>query len=409
MNPAPKRRRPSAEPPPKGLLSVLVGNTPAARGELAGLLSRHHPEAITLSVSVQADATGPYPVVQRLTATGSSSAGHMAHVSSGATGDPSVILRQDLIALRRARKDVHIVLTLPQEVDVLPFLLDLWRSRIGADSLDDHYDSAPVLAAIDPAVLLRDVTDVRRTRRLWGDSGWSEPLTAAEAAVRQIEAVDTLVLAARDDSPARGGAVTLVRHLNTRAHVTTLRQPPTNSEALAGRRSPVLVREVWAGSLEPVTLLPSAPNTHPAVSSLVWRARRPLHPARLAEALGDVMLGVLRSRGHLWFANRPDSVVQWRSAGPHLDVREADRWLEESDTQAWKAASAQRRTLADWLWDDYYGERRNEIRFTGPGIDAERITRALDGALATDAELSLGPAAWSGWADPLFSRTEPDR
>ncbi|MFJ3921489.1 GTP-binding protein [Streptomyces sp. NPDC090022] len=88
------------------------------------------------------------------------------------------------------------------------------------------------------------------------------------------------------------------------------------------------------------------------MSSLVWHARRPLHPGRLAEALGDVMFGVLRSRGHLWLADRPDTVINWRSAGP--------------------------------------------------GIDAERITGALDAALVTDAELSLGRASWSGWTAPLF-------
>ncbi|MFD3335976.1 GTP-binding protein [Streptomyces sp. NPDC058700] len=126
------------------------------------------------------------------------------------------------------------------------------------------------------------------------------------------------------------------------------------------------------------------------MSSFAWRARRPLHPGRLAEAVGDVMLGVLRSRG------------------PHLDVRESDRWLEEFDLRAWEAASAQRRTLACWLWDDYYGERRSEIRFTGPGLDVERITGALDGALITDAELSLGRTVWSEWPDPLFSHTDPN-
>ncbi|MET9375619.1 hypothetical protein ABZX98_15905 [Streptomyces sp. NPDC002992] len=73
-----------------------------------------------------------------------------------------------------------------------------------------------------------------------------------------------------------------------------------------------------------------------------------------------------------------------------------------------EAASAQRRTLACRLWDDYYGERRNEIRFTGLGLATERITGALDGALVTDAELSLRRAVWSEWSDPLFRHTEPD-
>ncbi|MFE7712932.1 GTP-binding protein [Streptomyces sp. NPDC057486] len=88
------------------------------------------------------------------------------------------------------------------------------------------------------------------------------------------------------------------------------------------------------------------------MSSSVWRARRPLHPGRLAEVLGDVMLRVLRSRGHLWLANRPDTVINWRSTGPHHDARESDRWLKDSDTRAWEAASAQRRTLACWFWGD---------------------------------------------------------
>lgn len=408
MKPEPNRGTPIGETSPKGVLSVLVGNTPEVRGELTERLSRQHPGAVALSVSVQAATTGPYPVVQRLTDVEPSPAGRVAGFSSGATGDPAVILRQDLIALRRARKDVHVLLALPREVDLVPFLLWLWRSRTGADSLDDHYDCAPVLAAVDPVALLKDVTDVRRAARLWADTGWTEPLTAAEAAVRQIEGADTLLVAGPAASPARERAATLIRHLNTRAHVAALRRPAASPAALTERRSPARTREAWTASLEAVSLLPPPPVTHSAVSSFVWRARRPLHPGRLSEALGDVMFGVLRSRGHLWLANRADAVVGWRSAGPHLDVRESDRWLEESDPRAWEAASAQRRTLACWLWDDHYGERRNEIRFTGPGLDVERIAGALDGALVTDAELSLGRAVWSGWSDPLLRHTDPD-
>ncbi|MBT2544163.1 hypothetical protein J7E99_26530 [Streptomyces sp. ISL-44] len=135
----------------KGVLSVLVGNTPGVRGELVGKLSRRHPVAVVLSASIHAGTTGHYPVVQRLMTPDGPGTNLGVDVSSGTTGDPTVILRQDLIALRRARKDVHVLLTLPQEVDTLPFLLQLWRSRIGADNLEDHYDCAPVLAAVDPS------------------------------------------------------------------------------------------------------------------------------------------------------------------------------------------------------------------------------------------------------------------
>jgi G3E family GTPase len=116
-----------------------------------------------------------------------------------------------------------------------------------------------------------------------------------------------------------------------------------------------------------------------------------------------MMLGVVRSRGHLWLAARPESVVAWRSAGPHLELAEADRWLEPEDTRAWEAASPQRHTLASWFWHDYDGERRNEIAFTGVGLDRHRICSALDAALLTDAELPLGPGGWASIPDPLLS------
>lgn len=150
----------------KGLLSVVTGNSPEIRGGLVEQLLRTSPEAAVLSVSVEDGLAGGHPTVQRLmTTTGPRS---VAPASPGATGDPVVILRQDLVALRRATKGVHVVLALPEHIDLLPFLRQLWRVRVGADSLDDHYDAAPVLVGVDPAVFLADIACVHRAVRVWG-------------------------------------------------------------------------------------------------------------------------------------------------------------------------------------------------------------------------------------------------
>jgi hypothetical protein len=93
--------------------------------------------------------------------------------------------------------------------------------------------------------------------------------------------------------------------------------------------------------------------------------------------------------------------VTWRSAGAYLELREADRWLDE-DPRGWQAASPQRRTLASWFWHDYYGERRNEITLTGVGLDQETVCSTLDRALLTDVELSLGWQSWTSIPDPLL-------
>jgi G3E family GTPase len=394
---------------PKGLLSVVAGNSPEIRGGLVEQLLRTSPEAVILSVSVEDSHSGGHPVVQRLmTTTGPRPT---APASLGATGDPVVILRQDLVSLRRTTKNVHVVLALPEHIDVLPFLHQLWRTRIGADSLEDHYDAAPVLVGVDPAVFLADIACVHRAVRVWGGDARGERLTPAEAAARQVEAADSLVLT--DASPATeepGRAAALIRHLNARADMITLgrvaARQPASGRVLARPRLPARAREAWEARLDAVASPYPYPETHQAVSTVVWRSRRPLHPERLADALADAMLGVLRSRGCLWLASRPDAVVTWRSAGSHLEIREADRWLGGRASPAWEAASPQRRTLACWFWDDYYGERRNEIAFTGAGLDLNRIAGALDGALLTDTELSLGPEGWSDLRDPLLGDTE---
>jgi hypothetical protein len=300
----------------KGLLSVVAGNTPQIRGDLVTQLRRTEPESVVLSVSIQESPSGGYPVVQRLvTATDTRRA---TPASLGATGNPVVILRQDLISLRRADKAVHVVLALTEHIDVLPFLLQLWRPKIGADSLQDHYDAAPVLVGVDRAAFMADINCVHRAVRVWGADEHGEPLTPAEAAARQVEAADALVLT--DSSPEKGrqgqATAALLLRLNARAGMITLGRiaagQPASSRALTRPQVPAQVRAEWEGRLDPVTSPYAHPESGQAVSSVVWRSRRPLHPARLADALSEAMLGVLpplacqqaRRPHHLAFGRR---------------------------------------------------------------------------------------------------------
>jgi G3E family GTPase len=250
---------------------------------------------------------------------------------------------------------------------------------------------------------MADIGCVHQAVRLW--NGWARtaPLTQAEAAARQVESADVLYVPAGKDADSRyaSGVASLVEQINGTAPLPD----PSADEKHLVHPLPADFGEQWLARLDPMVIpgiRRGSARLTPSVASVLWRARRPAHPQRLADALANVMRGVVRSRGHLWLSSRPDSVVTWRSVGAHLDLREAGRWLEPEETLAWQAATPQRRTLASWFWHDYYGERCNEIVFTGMDLDERAIRLALDEVLLTDHELAQGRDEWAAVLDPLL-------
>ncbi|MFG3405664.1 GTP-binding protein [Streptomyces sp. NPDC048142] len=381
----------------KALLSVVTGNTPMVRGKAVDGLLKLSATAVVPAVSICGENEG-YPSVHRLLS--GAGAPLDTAVSGAVTGSPAVVLRQDLLSLRRTVGSEHVILALPGSLDVLPFLVELWRARTGATSLADHYAAAPALVAVDPVTFMADIGRVHHAVRLW--NGWNRtaPLTRAEAAARQVESADVLYVPAGEGVGDRHGSG--VGCLVERVNGGALLVDSCSDGRHLMRPLPADFGEEWLGRLDPL-VIPGSP--HPAehsVRSVRWRSRRPVHPQRLADALAVALRGVVRSRGHLWLCGRPDSVITWRSAGAHLELQEADRWLEPQETGAWQAATPQRRTLASWFWHDYYGERRNEIVFIGVGLDEQAIRCALDEALLTDHELAQGRAAWAAVPDPLL-------
>lgn len=106
------------------------------------------------------------------------------------------------------------------------------------------------------------------------------------------------------------------------------------------------------------------------VTTVVWSSDRPLHSQRLHAALSSLVDGVVRSRGHVWLADRPRVSFRWESAGTSLSIGDPERWAALPDCA---------------------------LVLTGVALDEADLTRRLDDCLATDAELAAGPS----WPDPF--------
>ena len=136
------------------------------------------------------------------------------------------------------------------------------------------------------------------------------------------------------------------------------------------------------------------------IGSFVWRARRPLHPARFERFLRGALPGVLRAKGVSWLATRPDWAAEWHLAGGQRRLTAAGPWWAARPRESW----ARDETWRAWLarhWQDPWGDRRQEIAFIGQAMPESDIRSVLDACLLTEAELRGGPAAWRSLPDPI--------
>jgi G3E family GTPase len=151
--------------------------------------------------------------------------------------------------------------------------------------------------------------------------------------------------------------------------------------------------------------LTEAPGTHVpeteeyGISSVVFRSRRPLHPRRFWDLiLSPTFKGVIRSKGFLWLATRPDWAAIWSSAGVVSALEPGGLWLASSAESEWPAELDLDEIAA--VWEEPWGDRRQELVIIGANLASDLLQR-LDRCCLSDAEIDLGPDAWVAFEDPF--------
>ena len=134
------------------------------------------------------------------------------------------------------------------------------------------------------------------------------------------------------------------------------------------------------------------------ISSFVYRARRPFDPVRIHAALNGELPGVIRAKGHFWIATRPDWVAEFSLAGAISTVTPLGRWWAGVPKQHWPTVTDSLAAAVE-LWEEPWGDRRQELVFSGAGMDKAGITRELDAALVR--ENAFNPEIWANLADPF--------
>ncbi|ATE55910.1 GTP-binding protein [Actinosynnema pretiosum] len=251
-----------------------------------------------------------------------------------------------------------------------------WTFEDGT-SLSDHARLDTTVTVVDAATFLAEVERGDRLDERGVEAEEGDERGISDLLVDQVEFADVLVLNKTDLVAPELLATTegLLRKLNPSARlVRSTRGAVDLAEVLdTGRYDPVTAAtspgwaEELAGSHTPET-------EEYGIRSTTYRADRPFHPARLADALAD-WEGVVRSKGFCHLASRPNTVAVWSQAGPHLTIEPG----EQIDGHT----------------------ARQELVFIGVDLDVDEPRRRLDPVLLTDAELAEGPTAWRRYPDPL--------
>ncbi|MGJ7440689.1 CobW family GTP-binding protein [Aquipuribacter sp. MA13-6] len=304
-----------------------------------------------------------------------------------AHGCVSCTMREDmlpaLVDLASSGTVEHVVLLLPDVVEAAGFL-EAFHGMVlpgpdgvaGDGTAADHCHVDVVVAVVRAPELIATVVEGQTLAELDRTAADADDRCLGELVLRQVETADVVVLL--DASATERG---LVRLLNPTARVLG----PDD--------------RVPAGLFDLDRTLDRAdPSIVPAGAdvrrdgdawTVVWRARRPLHPVRLHDALDPLVDMSLRSRGTVWLAGHPDALVGWEAAGPRLSLGHVGSWLDGQDPCAWDHADPHRLVRAQLDWDAAFGDRYQEVAVTGVG-DLPDVAGLLDACLVTDAELQAG-------------------
>jgi G3E family GTPase len=323
-------------------------------------------------------------------------------------GCAACTLREDvlptLVRLARAHPERDIVLILPEALEPETLAVACGQCLVDGAPVTEALRFDSYVTVVDAARLMAELTSTDELAERGLDAADDDHRTVADVVSRQIEYADTVVLWGQADDAGQL-SVLLHRMAPWAAHFA-VPETTVDCTALAGRlrhtgRHRPDTPGVLARGIEGYAPGVHEPVPHHGVVSAVFRARRPFHPERLHRALGAVTGPALRSRGHLWLASQPDTVVAWEAAGAGLSMGSLGPWLVALPDDRWSEASDLRKLAAAMEWDPYYGDRHTHLVTIGVDLDPRDLHRFLAACLLTDEELATGEESWRRLPDPF--------
>jgi G3E family GTPase len=268
-----------------------------------------------------------------------------------------------------------------------------------------------MVTVVDAFNLLKDYSSHDLLAHRGPTAGEEDNRSLATLLMEQIEFANVVVINKKDlVSAEQLKEVTgLVKALNPTAEVIYADHGKVPLESVLGTGKFDLEKASampgWARELEGH----HTPETEEyGISSFVLRSTEPLHPQRFAQFMEMSFKGLLRAKGYVWLASRPQWVVNYSRAGNIASHEPIGHWWAAAPRDRWPPAGTGQRKAIDDRWKEPYGDRLNEVVFIGQNIDRSGLEKAWKTAHLNFTETRKGIAFWKSLPDPFpsWARTE---
>ncbi len=317
-------------------------------------------------------------------------------------------LREDLLieVARLAREDRFDYLLIESTgiSEPMPVAATFIFEDIDGDSLSSLARLDTMVSLVDAATFLDRFEVLEELADMGVGRDDEDDRTVTDLLVDQIEFADVLVVSKPDlvSTERLEQTVAVARQLNPRARVVVAEHGDVPLDDILDTglfdEDEAATAPGWVTALNDE----KTPETEEyGITSFVYRHRWPFHPQRLADELESAWPGVLRSKGFLWLATRPDVQALWSQAGLSVTLEPLALWMAATPEDEWELESDEERADLEARWDPIVGDRQTELVFIGVDMDEDDIRARLDRCIVTGKEFEKGPRKWARFKDPL--------
>jgi G3E family GTPase len=280
-------------------------------------------------------------------------------------------------------------------------------------STDESGDSPVSMARIDTMVtvvdaehFLSDFQSVEELRDRGIGRDHDDDRDVVGVLIDQIEFANVILLNKTDriSNEESGQLLAVLKKLNPDAHIFGIEhgQAPVQEVVNTGR-----FQMEWSPGADAWQKMLAGDESSEVdaygISRFVYRARRPFHPQRFWDFWmdGEHAPSILRSKGYFWLATKNAMSGYWSHTGQVLAAEPGGTWWAETPRAEWPADDPELLDELNSVWDEVWGDRRQELMIIGQDMDTAATKDALNACLLTDTEMQAGPQEWRNLEDPF--------